>query len=273
MSADSSLQGSGGQTVEQRLANLEAALRGGPPVIGAQGQLAGGAVNLGSAMNPWDRVYAETLILGGEEFPLLNMLRNIQGTLATWDYVFGLVPADDLDSNAVIWLDGSTTGDIDVAALVPDEALRFRLLRLTSAVIVSDDFGRRIAGISMAVGHVASGDDGFRSVERAGSTLIGTGGDLPAGVQDSAVQGGGTMINVPSDSSNILTRGAGESFVVTIGEPQAYTTVGAVYANTRSSVTIDGTEVFGYQVGAMSSGDNLKPDDTAGTCLLVPIYP
>ena len=47
MSAGSNIQGAGGQTLEQRIANIEAALRGGPPVIDAMGVPTDGDVDIG----------------------------------------------------------------------------------------------------------------------------------------------------------------------------------------------------------------------------------
>ena len=65
MSAGSNLQGGGGQTLEQRIANIEAALRGGPPVIDALGAPTDDDVDLGSALNAWRDVFANGLVVGG----------------------------------------------------------------------------------------------------------------------------------------------------------------------------------------------------------------
>ena len=65
MSAGSNIQGAGGQTLEQRIANIEAALRGGPPVIDAMGVPTDGDVDIGSALNAWRDVFANGLVVGG----------------------------------------------------------------------------------------------------------------------------------------------------------------------------------------------------------------
>ena len=65
MSAGSNLQGGGGLTLEQRIANIEAALRGGPPVIDALGVPTDDDVDLGSALNAWRDVFANGLVVGG----------------------------------------------------------------------------------------------------------------------------------------------------------------------------------------------------------------
>ena len=59
MSANTDLQGGGALTLEQRIARVENALRGGPPVVDSQGAPTDGAIDLGSAANTWRRIYAE----------------------------------------------------------------------------------------------------------------------------------------------------------------------------------------------------------------------
>ena len=94
-------------------ARLEtSAFRGGPPVLDALGALTDQQVDLGSANKQRRKnIYAEQLVLAGEEFPLLSMLRNIAGLRAELDYRFSGERADDLDQDAVIWIDGSDDGD------------------------------------------------------------------------------------------------------------------------------------------------------------------
>ena len=64
MAANTSLQGGAALTLEQRIARLEAALRGGPPVLNAQGAPTHQSTDLGSALNAWGDLYASGVIIG-----------------------------------------------------------------------------------------------------------------------------------------------------------------------------------------------------------------
>ena len=91
MSAGSNLQGAGGQTLEQRVANIEAALRGGPPVIDALGVPTDDDVDLGSALNAWRDIFANGLVVGGARVDVAGL------ATATRTYVF------DADDAAFLW--------------------------------------------------------------------------------------------------------------------------------------------------------------------------
>ena len=97
MSAGSNLQGGGGQTLEQRVANIEAALRGGPPVIDALGVPTDDDVDLGSALNAWRDVFANGLVVGGARVDVAGL------ATATGVYVF------DANDAAFVWPANRTT--------------------------------------------------------------------------------------------------------------------------------------------------------------------
>ena len=73
MSAGSNLQGAGGLTLEQRITNIEAALRGGPPVADALGVPTDGDVDLGSALNAWRDIFAVGLVVGGARVDVASL--------------------------------------------------------------------------------------------------------------------------------------------------------------------------------------------------------
>ena len=97
MSAGSNLQGGGGQTLEQRIANIEAALRGGPPVIDALGVPTDDDVDLGSALNAWRDIFANGLVVGGARVDVAGL------ATATGVYVF------DASDAAFSWPANRTT--------------------------------------------------------------------------------------------------------------------------------------------------------------------
>ena len=120
MSAGSNLQGAGGLTLEQRIANIEAALRGGPPVVDAVGVPTDDDVDLGSALNAWRDVFANGLVVGGARVDVAGL------AVATGVYVFDANdptfswPANRTTALILLWSasgggggggGGGTTGD------------------------------------------------------------------------------------------------------------------------------------------------------------------
>ena len=281
MSAGSNLQGAGGQTLEQRVANLEAALRGGPPVIDAQGAPTDRATDLGGPMNAWRNAYLERLILGGDEFPLLAMQRQIAAMRAEYDYVWNGVHPDDLDDDAVIWLDGTVTGDHDIAAMVDDDIVDFRLLLLTSGRDTSGD--NRIVGTN-AQGYLpgtsgggAPGAEPNRTGVNSSTEIYGSWADVTTTARFSWNTGFQTsnndLLTFPDGYWRSLTRGAGESMVVTLGEEGARGTT-ALPGSTLTKIAIAGTDIWRIaRVTNVSTLANPAAGPINGACLLVPIYP
>ena len=279
MSAGSNLQGGGGLTLEQRVANLEAALRGGPPVIDAQGANTDGTTDLGGPMNAWRRVYAQLISLGGEDFNPQALSRNIRGMRAEYDYVWNGVHPDDLDQNAVIWLDGTTPGDHDIAALVNnDDVVEFRLLLLTTG---RDSGNRRISGTNAQRflpatdgSGVTNSDPGYIQVNDA-NEFYGSWQEFQTSARGSwhtpIRTSNADFVTYPSSHWRRLTRTAGQSMVVHLGEESQR----GSNSNTQTTITIGGTTVWDIIRNA-GSGTNLSSAVAGpinGACLLVPIYP
>ena len=292
MSAGSNLQGGGGLTLEQRVANIEAALRGGPPVIDAQGANTHQSTDLGGPMNAWRRVYAELLSLGGVDFSPTNLTRNLNAMRAEYDYVWNGIHPDDLDSNAVIWLDGTTTGDHDVAAMVPDDVVDFRLLLLTSG---RDSTNWNIAGTNAQrsfptlIGDSGSFND-HDGIPRIYDRVLNSVYSEPIGSWVELLNTPGAGWNVPMSGvasnysglydNDIVTRpgppwrqfsrSVGDSLVVHLGDEGPRGSSGP----THSRITVDGTTVWEVaRIGSSTTQGNRNPDTINGACLLVPIYP
>ena len=93
MSATSGLPINAAATVEQRLAAIEAALRGGPPVVNALGVVTDGAVDLGAAMNKWRDIFATGLVVGNQRVDLTGLantsaLRFFLANQANWQWPY-----------------------------------------------------------------------------------------------------------------------------------------------------------------------------------------
>lgn len=259
---------------EQFIQELYSALRGGPPVANAQGDPTNEAVDLGSATNAWRRLYAREIVLGGVTFSPTALARNTNAMRAEYDYVWNQVTPDNLDQDAVIWLDGSTPGEHDIASMT--DALDFRLLLLTTGRDTTD---RWIAGTNAQRVRPPLTDSGaprytdvddhefWGSWRRFHATNPRTWTDL-----DITMYANDRLVH-PNLTWRRLTRAAGQSMVVTLGEEGARGTLSNPGA-TETKITIGGVDI--WQIartdGSAPTLNGAVSGPVNGACLLVPLF-
>ena len=244
-------------------------------------------------MNSWRNVYAENLVLGGQEFPLLGMLRGIESVRAEQDYVWNGVHPRDLPGAAVIWLDGSTPGQHDVAGMVPDSVVEFRVLLLTSG---RDTANRLVSGTNAQRVLPSGGDPGGAAPQPVAFDSYGSwtdfGSSAPRRGSDPLLtrvrRNEGTIdfpvwvtrsymdddyLTTPA-SWRVVRRSAGQAMTVTLGTEGARGSVSNP-GTTLSRITVGGADVWrvarlGNVLGVDNSGSAGGPIN--GACLLIPVY-
>ena len=171
MSAGSSLQNWGGLTVDQKLNSLRNALRGGPPVLDAQGAPSDGTTDFGSAANTIRRLYAENIRLGASDLDLRPLVDATPGyafdASGDFDWPFGSI------SKALVWMVSaeSGSGGGGAANAIANDSAAARAVGRGGGGGPGGASTAAFGGVTLTSGSAPGGDGGFAGLQAGTSAL------------------------------------------------------------------------------------------------------